>query len=189
MKKFEGEQVDDTDAAVHETQRNNKIDTGVTCAATTLSMMIQSADLKDGETRKGKEIEDLILADLKARYPNGHKALREDFNFLAKYAKEKYGIALKYAGMNKNDWIAKILNSDRPFMTSTSNALTKFGHIVLSRGIKTTADGLMLRFNDPYGKWPYKTNESGENVLYAAVIFPFDDGKGKQKTYHTLSYA
>jgi hypothetical protein len=187
--KFNGEQVDDTDPAVYESQRDNAIDPGVTCAATCLSMLIQSVGMKDGEIKSGKHIEDEILADLKARYPESHKFVREDFLFLAKYAESKYGVKLKYAAMNKNDWIAKILNSERPFMTSTSSGLTKFGHIVLPRGLKTLGQEVFLRFNDPYGKYPYTTKESGDGVLYPASQFPFDDGKGSQKTYHTLSYA
>jgi hypothetical protein len=188
MRKFSGEQVDDTSPAVMEDQRNNPIDPSVTCAVTSLSIMIQSKGMGKNEIRQGREIENDILADLKTRYPQGHKALREDFNFLAKYAQEKYGVALKYKGMNKNDWISKILNDAEPFMTSTSNALTPFGHIVVSRGLKTEPE-LLLCFNDPYGFWPYKDKKaSGEKVYYKASQFPFDDGKGTQKIYHTLSY-
>jgi hypothetical protein len=188
MRKFTGENVDDTSPAVMEDQRNNPIDPSVTCAVTSLSVMVQSKGMGKNEVRQGKEIENDILSDLKARYPQGHKALREDFNFLAKYSKDKYGVALKYKGMNKNDWIAKILNDTEPFMTSTSNALTPFGHIVVSRGLKTEPE-LLLCFNDPYGCWPYKDKKaSGEAIYYPASIFPFDDGKGVQKIYHTLSY-
>jgi hypothetical protein len=114
--------------------------------------------------------------------------VREDFNFLAKYAAEKYGCKLKYAAFNKNEWIAKINASKAPFMTSTSNALTSFGHIVLSRGLKVEGDEVLLYFNDPYGCHPYNTKKSGEGVLYPAARFPFDDGKGTEKKYHTLSY-
>lgn len=188
-KKFNGENVDDTRPAVAEDQRDNPIDPSVTCAATTLSMLIQSHGMKDGETRTARHIENDILADLKARYPNGHKALREDFLFLAEYARKNYGIALKYAKFNKNDWIAKILNSATPFMTSTSNGLTAFGHIVLSCGMKTAPDGLMLRFKDPYGRYPYNDRKaSGDGVLYPASQFPFAGADGKEKAYHTLSY-
>lgn len=176
--------------AVYESQRDNIMDGSVTCAVTTLSMLIQSHGMKDGETREAKHIEDEILTDLRNTYPKSHKAIREDFNFLAKYAKEKYGLALKYAAFNKNDWIATIANSDAPFMTSTSNGLTSFGHIVLSRGIKAEqGEGVFLYFNDPFGKAPYNKKESGEGVLYPAAFFPFDDGQGTQKKYHTLSYA
>lgn len=181
------EQVDTLHPAVYESQRDNIMDGSVTCAVTTLSMLIQSAGMKAGEKRTAKHIEDEILADLKARFSN-HKAVREDFNFLAKYTQSRYGIALKYAAYNKNDWLAKILNSTAPFMTSTSNGLTSFGHIVLSRGIKTDGE-VYLYFNDPFGKAPYKTKASGEAVLYPAAWFPFDDGAGTQKKYHTLSYA
>lgn len=181
------EQVFKLHPAVYESQRDNIFDGSVTCAVTTLSMLIQSAGMKDGETREPKHLEDEILTDLKAKFAD-HKAVREDFNFLAKYAKNRYGVALKYAAYNKNDWIAKILNSNAPFMTSTSNALTAFGHIVLSRGIRT-GEEVMLYFNDPFGCYPYKGKSNGEAVLYPASRFPFDDGKGTEKTYHTLSYA
>lgn len=174
--------------AVYENQRDNVFDGGVTCAATTLSMLIQSKGMKEGDVKHPMHLEDEILVDLKERYDN-HKALREDFNFLAKYAKEKYGLNLKYKGMNKNDWLAKMVNDSAPFMTSTSNALTSFGHIVLSRGFKESDSGLLLCFNDPYGCHPYGVKKSGEGVFYRAEMFPFDDGNGKQKTYHTLSYA
>lgn len=180
--------IDKLHPAVYEKQIGNVFDGTVTCAITTLSMLKQSEGMQPGEVREALHIEDEMLIDLKKRYPESHKALREDFNFLAKYAKEKYGLALKYAAYNKNDWIAKILNSKAPFMTSTSNALTKFGHIVLSRGIKADGGEVMLYFNDPYGCYPYN-GKSGECVLYPASLFPFDDGKGTQKTYHTLSYA
>ncbi|HNH52401.1 MAG TPA: C39 family peptidase [Nitrosomonas sp.] len=183
------EQVEKLHPAVYESQRDNIFDGSVTCAVTTLSMLIQSHGMTTGETRQPKHLEDDILKDLRARYPKDHKDLREDFNFLARYTKEKYSIELKYAAFNKNDWIAKILNSDAPFMTSTSNGLTSFGHIVLSRGIKGNDAGVMLYFNDPFGKFPYKTSESGEGVKYPAALFPFDDGKWNQKKYHTLSYA
>lgn len=183
------EQVNKVHPAVYESQRDNIFDGSVTCAVTTLSMLIQSKGMKPGETRQGQELEDEILQDLKARYPEKHKALREDFNFLAKYAEEKYAMKLKYKGMNKNDWIAKILNSDAPFMTSTSNGLTSFGHIVLSRGIRADESGVWLCFNDPFGEHPYGAKRNGEGVWYPASRFPFDDGKGAVKTYHTLSYA
>lgn len=173
--------------AVYESQRDNIMDGGVTCAATTLSMLIQSNGMQAGEVRQGSHLEDEILTGLKAKYGN-HKALREDFNFLAKWAKEKYGVSLKYKGYNKNDWLALMVNSGKPFMTSTSNALTSFGHIVLWRGYKVKDDSLSLCFNDPYGEFPYKS-KNGEQVYYPASQFPFDDGAGKQKTYHTLSYA
>ncbi|MBK7363045.1 MAG: hypothetical protein IPJ01_12180, partial [Micavibrio sp.] len=153
-----------------------------------LSMLIQSHGMKPGETREAKHIEDEILQDLKKKFPGSHKTLREDFNFLAGYAKDVYNLNLKYAGMNKNDWIAKALNSETPFMTSTSNALTSFGHIILIRGVKADADGVAVYANDPYGCHPYKTKKSGEAVLYSADLFPFDDGNGTQKKYHTLSY-
>lgn len=182
------EQVDRLHPAVYETQRDNVFDGSVTCAVTTLSMLIQSKGMAEGETREAKHIEDEILKDIRATHPKNHAALREDFNFLAAYSKEKYGVALKYAAFNKNDWIAKILNSKAPFMTSTSNALTTFGHICLARGIKTDGE-VYLYFNDPFGKCPYKTKGSGEGVLYPAARFPFDDGAGNQKKYHTLSYA
>lgn len=182
------EAIDKKHPAVYEKQIGNVIDGTVTCAVTTLSMLVQSKDMKPGEAREAKHIEDAILLDLKFRYPDSHKTLREDFNFLAKYAKEKYGVALKYAAYNKNDWIAKITNGTAPFMTSTSNALTKFGHVVLSRGIKAEqGKEVLLYFNDPYGCYPYN-GKSGEDVAYPASLFPFDDGKGEQKTYHTLSY-
>ena len=182
-------EVDKLHPAVMEDQRNNVFDGKVTCAVTTLSMLIQSKGMKPGETRNNQQIEDVILVDLKKKYPSSHKTLREDFNFLAKYAQQTYGVALKYAKFNKNDWLAKILNSTAPFMTSTSNGLTSFGHIVLSRGMKTTDSGVMLYFNDPYGIYPYGNANKGEAVLYPESRFPFDDGKGTQKFYHTLSYA
>jgi hypothetical protein len=146
-------------------------------------MLIQSAHLYGkSDTTFKRELEDEILTDMKARYKD-HKALREDFNFLAKYSLEKYGVRLKYKGLNKNDWLAKMVNDSAPFMTSTSNALTSFGHIVVWRGYKPDAE-LMLCFNDPYGCHPYKAGKSGEGVYYPASQFPFEG-----KTYHTLSYA
>lgn len=180
--------IDKLHPAVYESQRDNIFDGSVTCAVTSLSMLIQSKGMQAGETREATHLEDEILRDLKAKFAN-HKAVREDFNFLANYAKQRYGVALKYAAHTKNDWIAKIVNDDAPFMTSTSNGLTSFGHIVLSRGIKADEYGVMLYFNDPFGKHPYKTKESGEGVMYPADLFPHDDGKGTVKKYHTLSYA
>ena len=169
--------------AVYEDQRNNVFDPGVTCAATTLSMLIQSKD--GGHPR---HLEDEIITELRDKYGN-HKALREDFNFLAKWAKDRYGVSLKYKGYNKNDWLALMVNSKHPFMTSTSNALTSFGHIVLWRGFKVIDEELHLCFNDPYGCHPYGDKKaSGEGVYYKASLFPFEAG-GKQKTYHTLTYA
>jgi len=173
--------------AVYESQRDNVFDGSVTCAVTTLSMLIQSKSMKNGETREAKHLEDEILTDLKAKYPASHKTLREDFNFLAKYTQQKYGIALKYAAYNKNDWIAKALNDKAPFMTSTSNALTSFGHICLVRGIRTLPE-VAICFNDPFGQAPYGVKKSGEAVWYPASKFPFDEG-GAVKKYHTLSYA
>jgi len=180
--------VDKLYSAVYETQRDNIFDGSVTCAVTTLSMLIQSAGMTAGETRAAKHLEDAILQDMKSRYPGQHKVLREDFNFLAKYAGERYQVDLKYAAYNKNDWIAKILNSTAPFMTSTSNGLTSFGHIVLSRGMRADASGVVLYFNDPFGCHPYKDKKSGEAVEYPASLFPHDDGAGTVKKYHTLSY-
>lgn len=172
--------------AVYESQRDNVFDGSVTCAVTSLSMLLQSAHLYKKGDKFHPKLEDEILTDIRARYKD-HKALREDFNFLAKYAKEKYGVALKYFGYNKNDWLAKFVNTEYPFMTSTSNALTSFGHIVLAKGY-VTADELLLVFNDPFGEYPYKAGKTGEGVLYPASRFPFDDGKGAQKKYHTLSF-
>lgn len=174
--------------AIYETQRDNILDPGVTCAVTTLSMLIQSKGFYvPSGVAEAQHIEDEILTDLKNRFTSW-KSLREDFNFLAKYAKDKYSLPLKYKGYNKNDWLAKIARNDRPFMTSTSNALTSFGHIVLSRGFKVEGEELLLCFNDPYGCHPYKDKKSGEEVFYKASQFPFDDGEGTEKTYHTLSY-
>lgn len=182
------ENIDKLHPAVYESQKDNIFDGSVTCAVTTLSMLIQSHGMQPGETRDAKHLEDAILTDLKKHFPGSHSALREDFNFLAKYSKEKYGVSLKYASYNKNDWIAKITNGDAPFMTSTSNALTSFGHIVLSRGIKANADCVLLYFNDPFGRHPYRSKDSGEGVLYPAELFPHADAAGVQKKYHTLSY-
>lgn len=174
--------------AVYESQRDNIMDGSVTCAVTALSMLIQSLGMGYNEHREPRHLEDEILTDLKSRYPGSYKTIREDFNFLVKYAKEKYGTPLKYAAYNKNDWIAMAVNSRSPFMTSTSNGLTAFGHIVLCRGFKTTPE-VFLCFNDPFGEYPYKTPKSGEAVFYPASQFPFDDGKTTVKKYHTLSYA
>lgn len=175
--------------AVYENQRDNIFDGSVTCAVTALSMLIQSHGMKPGETREGRHLEDEILQDLKKLFPQTHKTLREDFNFLAKVSENKYGVSLKYAAFNKNDLIAKAGSTDFPFVMSTSNALTSFGHIVLCRGIKADADGVAFYINDPYGRYPYKNRDSGECVLYPVNMFPFDDGKGTEKKYHTLSYA
>jgi len=181
--------IDKLHPAVYENQKDNVFDGGVTCAVTTLSMLIQSEGMAPGETREAKHLEDAILTDLKKRYPATHKTIREDFNFLASYAKDVYKIALKYKAYNKNDWIAKALNGGAPFMTSTSNALTSFGHIILIRGIKADEKGVFLYANDPYGCHPYGTKKSGEGVLYSADLFPLNGRDGTQKNYHTLSFS
>jgi hypothetical protein len=168
----------------YESQRDNIMDGGVTCAVTSLSMLLQALnpEIKPHE-------EDRILTDLKSSYPANHKSLREDFIFLRDYAKNKYGVALRYVRYNRDEWIGAVTKTaatHKPFMTSTSNGLTKFGHIVVVRGFDD-ANGLRVCVNDPYGKYPYKSTD-GEAVLYPVEQFPDKDGSGR-KYYHTLSEA
>lgn len=173
--------------AVYESQRDNHIDPHYTCAVTCLSMLIQSAGMKKNETRKAKHLEDEILIDLKTRYPKSHEALREDFLFLREYAEKFYKLKLKYQKLNRDEWVGKILSTTKIFMSSTSNALTRSGHIIVVRGARVSDDMQSVYVNDPYGKWPY-AERNGEGVLYPLVMFPREKLSGAIVNYHTLGF-
>lgn len=190
--------------AVHEEQTDNVFDGGVTCAITSLSMLVQSEGMENNDERIPKHLEDTILKDIRlnlAKYQkigfelgvrNGaslptEQGLRTNFIFLQWYAKEKLQCDIVYAAYTKDKWLSKIENMKAPFVTSTSNALTSFGHIILVRGMFKRGDEMVIVANDPYGVYPYKVKKGGDGVGYPASMFPEKDSEGPKK-YHTLSF-
>lgn len=175
--------------AIYETQRNNKIAPGVTCAATSFSMVIQSLFLPEygcTGTRPPREYEDFILADIQkncyaysvaaakhtgCKYLAGMKfeALREDFNFFVWYAFAKHGIECRVQYSSAQTLYNRLISGDiaAPFMMSTAKALTSFGHIIVGRGAYEDKSGKYLSVNDPFGTYPYGSKTNGEGVSYA----------------------
>jgi hypothetical protein len=192
--------------AVHEDQVDNVFDGGVTCAITCKSMLLQTANLPEygGAIDCGPQEEDRILKDIRAnltkyqavgarlgiggsQIPPKEQALRTNFIFLQWYAKHKYNVELIYSNCRKVQLNRLIDGIQAPFIMSTSNALTSFGHIILARGRVITQDGLSLIANDPWGVYPYNKKRGGEAVVYPMTRFPTNGGDGKPATYHMLS--
>jgi len=190
--------------AVHEDQADNVFDGGVTCAITCVSMLLQTLNLPEfgGAVDCGKQEEDRILKDIRANLakyqgagvrlgisgiPPKEQALRTNFIFLQWYGKERYGVELIYSNCRKVQLNRVVDGIEAPFIMSTSNALTSFGHIILARGRVITQDGLSLIANDPWGVYPYNKKRGGEQVVYPMTRFPTNGGDGKPATYHMLS--
>ena len=192
--------------AVHEDQTDNIFDGGVTCAITCVSMLLQTYNLPEygGAIECGPKEEDRILKDIRANLqkyreagvklgigsaakPPTEQGLRTNFIFLKWYVQQKYGVELVYSSCRKVQLNRLIEGIEAPFIMSTSNALTSFGHIVLARGRVITEDGLSLIANDPYGVYPYRVKKSGEEVVYPASRFPTNGGDKQPATYHMLS--
>lgn len=183
--------------AIYETQRNNKIAPGVTCAATSFSMVMQSLFLPEygcTGTKPPREYEDTILADIQkncyaysiaaakhtgCKYLAGMKfeALREDFNFFVWYAFAKHGIECKVSYSSIQALYSKLITGviTTPFMMSTSKALTSFGHIIVGRGAFEDKSGKYLCVNDPFGTYPYGSKTNGEGVSYAITKWTTKD--------------
>ena len=183
--------------AIYETQRNNKIAPGVTCAATSFSMVMQSLFLPEygcTGTKPPREYEDVVLADIQKncyaysvaaakhtglKYLAGMKfeALREDFNFFVWYAFDKHGIECKVAYYSIQALYNKLISGAIavPFMMSTSKALTSCGHIIVGRGAYEDKSGKYLSVNDPFGTYPYGSKTNGEGVSYALTKWTTKD--------------
>ncbi len=174
--------------AIYETQRNNKIAPGVTCAATSFSMLLQSLALAAyGWTgRLPREWEDIFLADVQkncwaysveaARYTKcpylrglAFEKLREDFNFFVWYAYAKFGIECKVVYSGIQSLYNKVINGEikTPWMMNSARALTTFGHVILGRGAYEDKSGKYISANDPFGTYPYGSKTNGEGVSYA----------------------
>lgn len=192
--------------AVHEDQIDNVFDGGVTCAITCVSMLLQTLNLPEygGAIECGPHEEDRMLKDIRANLakyqaagvklgignaqkPPTEQGLRTNFIFLQWYAKQKYGVELIYSNCRKVQLNRVVDGIQAPFIMSTSNALTSFGHIILARGRVITQDGLSLIANDPWGVYPYNKKKGGEQVVYPMTRFPTNGGDGKPATYHMLS--
>lgn len=192
--------------SVHEDQIDNVFDGGVTCAITAVSMLLQTYNLPEygGAIACGPREEDRILKDIRenlAKYREvgvklgiGSKdklpteqALRTNFLFLKWYVQDKYGVELIYSSCRKVQLNRLIDGISAPFIMSTSNALTSFGHIILAIGRVVTAAGLCLIANDPWGPYPYARKRDGKQVVYPATMFPTNGGDGRPANYHMLS--
>lgn len=188
--------------AQHEDQIDNVFDGGVTCAITCVSMLLQTYNLPEygGAIQCGRREEDKILNDIRANLAKYQAAgaklgisakpteqgLRTNFIFLKWYVQQQYGVELIYSSCRKVQLNRHIDGIDAPFIMSTSNALTSFGHIILARGRVVTAAGLSLIANDPWGVYPYAKKSGGEQVVYPATMFPTNGGDGKPANYHML---
>jgi len=174
--------------AIYETQRNNKIAPGVTCAATSFSMLAQSLMLPEyGATYKiPRGWEDVLLEDVQRNWREyakqsakdtgnrylanlGFEALREDFHFLAWYGKQKLGLVCEVGFTKVEPLYNRVVAGSlvTPWMMSTAKALTSFGHIVLGRGVFEDKSGRYFSVNDPFGTFPYGSKTNGEGVSYA----------------------
>jgi hypothetical protein len=186
--------------AVHEDQADNVFDGSITCAITCVSMLLQTFNLPQygGAIACGPREEDRILKDIRANLPTylqqgakmgiaqTEQALRTNFLFLRWYVKERYGVELVYSSCRKVQLNRVIDGIEAPFIMSTSRALTPSGHIILARGRAVTAAGLSVIANDPWGVYPYKTQQRGEEVIYPMTMFPTNGGDGNPATYHML---
>lgn len=162
--------------AEHLSQRDNKIDPRVTCAPTCAAMFAKSAllpyyskhwpesvwyDIDYYFRHTDSQLEDTISA------ATGRN--REDFNHLAYYLDQIFGMTTKVKKIAVGDLIPLLIETDYPVMMNTGRALTPFGHIILLRGY---TDDRWLICNDPYGRAPYKTPASGEAVRYPLATLP-----------------
>lgn len=191
--------------AIYESQKDNIFDGSITCAITSLSMLLQSLNqfynLPNGSQTHE---EDKILKDIRANLKtyiaqagtlglgiNSEQGLRENFYFLQWYAKNKYNVNLKVEALSREKLFDKIRNTSAPFVSNTSHMLTKCGHVNLFRGWCKDDSGEYTINNDPYGSWPYKASISGEAVKYPFANFPDKwidaNGKPDHATYITLS--
>ncbi len=192
--------------AIHEDQTDNIFDGGVTCAITCISMLLQTYNLPEygGAIQCGPKEEDRILKDIRANLatyqaqgvklgigsaskPATEQGLRTNFIFLKWYAQQKYGVEMIYSSCRKVQLNRLIEGIEAPFIMSTSNALTSFGHIILACGRIITKDGLSVIAKDPFGVYPYRVKKSGDDVVYPASRFPTNGGDKLPANYHLLS--
>ena len=193
-------------SAVYESQTDNIFDGGVTCAITCVSMLLQTYNLTEygGKIECGPKEEDRILKDIRANLatyqaqgvklgigstskPATEQGLRTNFIFLKWYVQQKYGVELIYSSCRKVQLNRLIEGIEKPFIMSTSNALTSFGHIILACGRVITEDGLSVIAKDPFGVYPYRVKKSGDEVVYPASRFPTNGGDKQPAIYHMLS--